>query len=218
MAQYKGIIFDLDGTLIDSVGDICAFSNKALAQYGYPTHTIDKYIEWIGDGARKLMLRALPSDISDERFEKLFADYLKIYELDVHEMSVLYKGIPELLDAITASGITMTMLTNKPHDVMLKTLDSYFTKWDFKIALGQRDNMPQKPDPAEALNIAKQLGLKPEEMVFIGDSAVDIKTGKAAGMDTICVTAGYESRENIMAANATHVIDTHLEILPLLKL
>lgn len=214
--DYKGIIFDLDGTLIDSVGDICLFANQALEKYGYPTHTIDNYIDWIGNGARQLMLDATPKGLDEETFNKLFAEYLEIYELAEHTESVLYDGITELLDKLTDQYTPICILTNKPHAVMLQTLKSYFSTWTFDIALGQREGLPKKPDPTYALQIAKDLGLAPEEIIFIGDSAVDVKTGKAAGMQTICIEAGYETKENIADAQPTVIIKEHTELLSLL--
>lgn len=212
----KGVIFDLDGTLIDSVADICAFANRMLEKYGFPTHSLDNYIDWIGDGARKLIERACPSDIDAETFEKLFAEYLLIYELDKHTESSLYDGIPELLDRLNADKVPMAILTNKPHKVMLKTVESYFQKWDFICVQGQEDGKPKKPDPAGALAIAEMMQLQPEELVFIGDSAVDVKTGNGAGMTSICTTKGYETLENIKAAQPDYLIEEHRELLELL--
>ena len=214
--KAKGVIFDLDGTLIDSVQDICAFANRKLAEYGYPTHTVDRYIDWIGDGARKLIERACPQDIDSSTFEKLFAEYLHIYECDKHTESVLYDGIPELLDRLNADKVPMAILTNKPHKVMLSTIESYFKKWDFVIVQGQEEGKPRKPDPAAALEIAEIMQLAPEDIVFIGDSAVDVKTGNGSGMTSICIMCGYETRENILAAQPDIMLEKHKELLSIL--
>lgn len=212
---FKGVIFDLDGTLIDSVADICKFANQILSKYGYPTHSLDNYIDWIGNGARKLIERAVPADMDSEEFEKLFAEYLLIYELDEHTDSVLYEGIPELLDTLNERNIPMAICTNKPYKVMGQTVKSYFSAWDFVTTMGQQDGKPKKPDPAGALQIAAMMNLAPEDILFIGDSAVDVKTGNDAGMLTICTTAGYETLENIMAAEPDVVIEEHKELLEL---
>lgn len=212
----KGIIFDLDGTLIHSVADICAFSNRMLKKFGYPTHSLDKYIDWIGDGARKLIERACPKDIDAETFEQLFSEYLHIYEHDIHTESFLYEGISELLDRLNATKVPMAILTNKPHKVMLKTIESYFQKWDFVAVEGQQDGKPKKPDPAGALEIAKLMQLEPSDMAFIGDSAVDVNTGNAAGMTSICILDGYETRENIIAAQPNIMLEKHKELLSIL--
>jgi phosphoglycolate phosphatase len=213
----KGIIFDLDGTLIDSVADICAFSNQVLIEHGYPTHSLDKYIDWIGDGARKLIERACPKDIDANTFEQIFAKYLHIYEHNNHTESNLYEGIAELLDHLSASKVPMAILTNKPHKVMLKTIASYFQKWEFVAVEGQQDGKPKKPDPTGALEIANLMQLQPSEMVFIGDSAVDVKTGNAAGMTSICIMDGYETRQNILDAQPNIMVEKHIELLSILK-
>jgi len=211
----KGVIFDLDGTLIDSLADICAFSNQILKKFGYPTHSLEMYFEWIGNGARKLIERACPSDIDAATFDQLFAEYLHIYEHNHHTESDLYEGIPELLDRLNAAKIPVAILTNKPHKVMLKTIESYFSKWEFIAVEGQQDGKPKKPDPAGALALAKLMQVEPSEMVFIGDSAVDVKTGNAAGMTSICIMDGYETRENIIAAQPDIMIEKHSELLNL---
>ncbi len=216
IAKYKGVIFDLDGTLIDSVADICMFSNKILKKYGFPTHSLDNYIDWIGNGARKLIERAVPAGIDEATFEKLFAEYLLIYEHDEHTESLIYEGITELLDRLTENNIPFAICTNKPYKVMLKTVECYFSKWNFVTTVGQKEGEPKKPDPSGALGIAKLMGLKPEEVLFIGDSAVDVNTGNAAGMITICTTKGYETRENIIAAQPDYLIEDHKELLNLL--
>ena len=212
----KGIIFDLDGTLIDSVADICAFANQMLAKYNYPTHDLDCYIDWIGDGAHKLIERAVPKDIDEATFERFFKEYLEIYEHAEHTESLLYEGIPELLDRLNARKIPMAILTNKPHKVMLKTVECYFSAWDFVAVEGQQEGKPKKPDPAGALAMAELFQLKPEEIAFIGDSAVDVNTGNAAGMTSICIAAGYETRENILNAQPAILLEKHSELLSLL--
>lgn len=215
---FKGIIFDLDGTLIDSLADICAFSNQILKKFGYPIHSLDMYFEWIGDGARKLIERACPSNIEADTFEQLFTEYLHIYEHNNHTESDLYEGIPDLLDRLNAAKVPMAILTNKPHKVMLKTIESYFQKWEFVTVEGQQDGKPKKPDPAGALAMAKLMQLAPSDMVFIGDSAVDVKTGNGAGMTSVCIMDGYETRENIINAQPDIMIEKHIELLSLLGL
>ncbi len=212
----KGIIFDLDGTLIDSLSDICAFSNQILKKFGYPTHSLEMYFDWIGDGARKLIERACPQDIEAATFEQLFTEYLHIYEHNDHTESNLYEGIPELLDRLNTTKVPIAILTNKPHQVMLKTITSYFQKWDFVTVEGQQEGKPKKPDPAGALAIAKLMQLDPSEMMFIGDSAVDVKTGNAAGMTSVCIMDGYETRQNIIDAKPDIIIEKHKELLSIL--
>ncbi len=217
LKKAKGIIFDLDGTLIDSIADIAKISNKTLSEYGFPTHSLDKYIDWVGNGARKLIEKAVPQNMTSAAFETFFQDYLNAYEYEEHTESSLYESIPELLTLLNKEEIPIAILTNKPHPVTLKTLERYFAPWHFVRIEGQQEGHPRKPDPTMAIDIAKTMNLLPEEVIFIGDSAVDINTGKAAGMITLCINDGYETLDNILRAQPDIMVDDHKELMGIIK-
>ncbi len=212
---FKGVIFDLDGTLIDSVADIRKFANAIFEEHGFPTHSLDQYIDWIGNGARKLIERALPAGIDQATFDQIFADYLYVYEHEEHTESMLYDGIPQVLDYLSLHHIPMAICTNKPYKVMEKTVKQYLSAWDFVAIVGQQDGKPKKPDPSSALQIVAQMKLHPKDVLFIGDSVVDIKTGQAAGMRSVCITGGYETLKNIEQAQPDVRIHAHRELLDL---
>ncbi len=193
--MIKSVIFDLDGTLINSIGDIANSCNIMLKNHGYPVHPAEHYIKWVGNGALRLIKEALPEHINfDEKtLNDLLKEYTGIYEKNCTLNSYLYDGIPEVLDKLTEKGVTFSINTNKPHSVTLNVVNHYFKNWDFKYVIGQKPEGVKKPEPQAALFIAKNLGLKPSEMLFIGDSDVDAQTGKNAGMKTVGVTWGYRN-------------------------
>ncbi len=216
--QYKAVIFDLDGTLLDSIRDIANFANIILMQHGFPTHPPERYVDFIGNGAKKLVERALPEEVKKNDLERIFAEYLHIYEHKPHTKSQLYVGIPELLNYLEEKRLKKSILTNKPHAVALKTASDYFGAWTFDRVQGQETGKACKPDPTSALDIAAYYALPPEDCVFIGDSTVDVRTGKAAGMQTIAIEAGYDTRTALEAASPDLLVAKHKDLIRHLSL
>ena len=215
--MIKSVIFDLDGTLINSIGDIANSCNIMLENHRYPTHPWKEYIKWVGNGALRLVKEALPKDINfdDKTINELLKEYTKTYEDNCTLNSYLYDGIPDVLDELTKKGITFSINTNKPHSVTLNVVDYYFKNWNFEHVIGQQPGGVKKPDPYAALFIAKNLGLKPSEMLFIGDSDVDAQTGKNAGMRTIGVTWGYQNISK--ETGFDHIADKPEEIIEIIE-
>ena len=214
---YQAIIFDLDGTLLDTLADIAESVNRTLAEYHFPTHAIDAYKYFIGNGWKMLVTRALPET---HRSEQLIAECVtksrKVYRDSWNRQTRLYEGIPQLLDNLAKIQIPLAVLSNKPHDFMLKCVDWYLNKWKFKALMGQSDKFPLKPDPASALEVAGQIGLPPSAFLFIGDSAVDIQTAEAAGMHSVGVTWGFRGLKELEEAGCRTLVDHPLDILSLL--
>jgi phosphoglycolate phosphatase len=215
---FQAIIFDLDGTLLDTLADIGDSVNLMLAEYGFPGHTTDDYRRFIGNGIRMLVTRALPIE---GRSEELVAACVRrareIYWENWNRKTRPYDGITDLLDQLKTRGLPLAVLSNKPHDFTVRYVHAYFDRWDFKVVMGQNDHFPVKPDPASALDIARQMGLAPESFLFVGDSAVDMKTAEAASMHAVGVAWGFRGPKELRENGCQTLVSHPLEIIELLK-
>jgi phosphoglycolate phosphatase len=189
--RIEGIIFDLDGTLIHTIEDIAGAANEMFARHGLPEHGVEYYLKLIGSGAVKFIERAYGRPVSDEQLMAYVAEFKEIYSGNLHDKSRVYKGIPELLDELVSKGIKISVLSNKPHKMTQQVVDFYLSSWPFDPVLGQREEVPRKPDPAGAIEIAEAWGIAPENILFVGDSDNDILTARAAGMQVRGVSWGY---------------------------
>ena len=189
--QIEGIIFDLDGTLIHTIDDIAGAANVMFSRNGLPTHDVPYYLNWIGSGAVKLIERALGAEVDRKQLMTYVSEFKEIYGSNLHDKSRVYDWIPELLDKLTARGIKLSILSNKPHKLTEKVAHFYLSHWSFHPVFGHRDEVPRKPDPAGALEIAKLMKVEPGRILFVGDSVNDILTAQAAGMIPVGVTWGY---------------------------
>jgi phosphoglycolate phosphatase len=187
----RAVIFDLDGTLADTVGEIGAAMNQALAERGLPTHPLDAYRDFVGEGAMVLARRALPPG-SDADLAALVASFLVYYE-PIELLSPPYPGIPELLDAL--AGVPKAVVSNKPDGNTRRIIAHTFSRWRWEAVLGMRPELPKKPDPAMALEAARRLGVAPADCTFVGDTAIDVATARAAGMRAVGVSWGFRPRE-----------------------
>ena len=212
----QGIIFDLDGTLLDTLADIGDSVNLMLAEYGFPGHTTDDYRRFIGNGIHMLVTRALPIDgRSEEMIDACVRRARELYWENWNRKTRPYAGITELLDHLKTRGLPLAVLSNKPHDFTIRYVKAYFDRWDFKVVVGQSDRFPVKPDPASALDIARRMGLPPESFLFVGDSAVDMQTASAAGMHAVGVAWGFKGPQELRETGCRTLVDHPLEILPL---
>ncbi len=212
----KGLIFDLDGTLVDSLQGIAASLNHALAEAGLPTHPMNAVRGFIGNGARILMTRAAPKDADDALLERLENSFKADYDVTWPGGTFPYDGINELLEALQTKGIPLAVLSNKPHQFTSTIVAQVFPSIDFKVVLGQLPDIPHKPDPAGALEIANLFGLLPGECTVIGDSTMDLETARNAGMAAIAVTWGFHDREQLIAAGAISLADSPAAVLAML--
>lgn len=215
--EFKSIIFDLDGTLIDSIHDIADSSNKMLLQNGFDTHPVESYIKWIGNGARLLIERTVPEAKDPEIIERLLNEYRSIYENNCLIKTKIYTGLDMFLNGLTDRKIPISILTNKPHIETLKITNSLLNQWDFQFILGQREGYPKKPDPKIALGIADKLNIAPKDFLFIGDSSTDIRTAIAAGMKPIGVNWGYGTCESMKEAGGKIFHNNPKDLLELLS-
>lgn len=215
--KIKAVIFDLDGTLIDSIPDIADAANQMLANHDFPVHHPKCYIEWIGHGALRLIQQAVPGNREESYLQELLDEYRKIHINNCTNKTRLYNGIDEVLNFLTAQNISISILTNKPHSITLKVVKHYLSAWKFDFVLGQLPEYPKKPNPDRAIEIAGKLNFNSQEMLFIGDSDTDIKTGIAADMIPIGVTWGYATELSIADAGASYIFSDPKELIQYLK-
>lgn len=209
----KVIIFDLDGTLLDSLDDIVISVNRVLEKLDLPTHKNEAFREFVGDGARMLMQRALPQNSDKDTIDKALDLFTQIYSKTIHENTKPYDGIYEMLEALKNQGVILNLLSNKPQQFTRKYYDKFFTQFGFTYVYGQSDQHPKKPDPTTALKIAQNLQVDPSEIYFIGDTTTDILTAKNAGMKSIGVVWGIRDKNELITNGANHIINKPKEIL-----
>ncbi len=207
------LIFDLDGTLLDTITDIATSINKVLDKYHFPTHSLDTYKYFVGNGFEKLTRRAIPENVKGEEFENISKEMKDNYRNNCKEQTQPYEGIIDLLKILNDKKIKIAVLSNKPHEFVKPTIESYFPDIHFEMLLGARPNIPVKPAPDGVYDIIKELGCKKENSLFIGDTSVDIQTGVSAGVDTIGVLWGFRKKEELIEAGAKHIVDKPLQIL-----
>ncbi|MCI8416398.1 MAG: HAD family hydrolase [Lachnospiraceae bacterium] len=210
-------IFDLDGTLCDSVVSIGTCVNHVLEEFGLPSVEIERFYYFVGDGVHQLILRTLAYVGAPENLaEAVMARYLKRFREECLYQVKPYEGIIAMLQAIHKRGIPMAVLSNKPHENTRKVIYTLFGKDTFAVVRGQQEGIPRKPDPRGALMEAELLGILPEECLYVGDTATDMRTGNRAGMVTVGVLWGFRDREELMANHAAHIIGHPRELVNLL--
>ncbi len=213
--QYKGIIFDLDGTLLDTLETIFYYANLALEKFGIAPYDKDAYRYMIGNGAKTLIRRMLRGRNleTEEMFEKVYPTYIDAYNGDTLYKTEIYPGICDLLAALRERNIKIAVLSNKPHEATVPILKSFFGAETFTEMRGAMEGVPIKPDPAAALDIAAKMQCKPEECLYVGDTAVDMETGKRAGFYTIGVLWGFRDRAELSESGADRIVEKPAEIL-----
>lgn len=206
------LIFDLDGTLVDSLPGIAASLNRALTGHGLLGHPDTAIRSFVGDGLRTLIQRAAPVGADPALLDSLVASFKNDYELSWAEGTRVYPGIHEMLDQLRQGNCQLAVLSNKTHAFTVAMTRTLFPNIIFAGVFGQQDGIPHKPHPAGALRIAADLGTAPANCVLIGDSTIDLETAANAGMPAIAVAWGYHDRARLLAAGATHIIDHPAEL------
>lgn len=201
----KAVIFDLDGTLLDTLDDLCDSVNHSLEKFGFPSRTIDEIREFVGNGSVKLMERAVPNGQENEMFTECYEYFVKYYREHSDIKTKPYEGIIELLDLLGAKGIGCAVVTNKPNAAAQLLCRGYFGD-RLALTVGDRENIRRKPDPDSVLWVMEQLGC--EKAVYVGDSDVDIITSRNAGIPCVSVTWGFRGRDFLAECGGTHFADS----------
>lgn len=210
----KAVLFDLDGTLTNTLDDIANAMNRALRLHGIPEFPVDDYRYLVGDGVRKLAERACRgrNDLTDSVRET----YQAYYQAHAQIMTAPYDGVTEMLNALTEQGIRLAVFSNKPHQDTCRVVRHYFPDVHFDVVRGQMEGTPVKPDPAGALAIAAEMSLRPVEFAYLGDTGTDMRCAVRAGMRPVGVLWGFRPKEELLASGAELLIEHPSQLLSML--
>ena len=214
--EYDGVIFDLDGTLVDTLEDIGDAMNRVLAAEDVPLHSYQEYRYLVGRGLWNLAEESLPAELRDEEtvarcYERMIADYGEHSLIKTH----LYDGVPALVRGLLAAGLPLAVFSNKSDELTRSVVEALLDLRDFTAVVGARLGVPLKPDPSVALELAAHMQLAPGRIAYLGDSLVDMQTATAAGMVAVGASWGFRTPEELVKSGARVVIDHPLELLEL---
>ena len=196
MKKYDTVIFDLDGTLLNTLEDLKDGVNFVMRQNGYPERTLEEVRHFVGNGIRKLMERAVPKNVKGETFERVFEEFRAFYTAHCQEKTCAYEGIMPLLQELKKQGIALAIVSNKNHEAVCELNEIYFKEY-IQVAIGQKDGIRKKPAPDTVLQALKDLGKEKETALYVGDSEVDYQTAENTGMDCVLVTWGFRTVEEL---------------------
>ncbi len=208
--KYQTVLFDLDGTLLDTLEDLRDGVNVVLERYGYPRHTLEEIREYVGNGAGVLISRALPEGTAPEEIERVLAEYKEWYRIHYCTKTRPYPGVAEVLEKLAAEGVKMAVVSNKPDAVTKELAKKFFPGLP---AFGQRNDIPRKPEPQMVWKALETLGADRTRACYVGDSEVDVVTAKNAGLPVVLVSWGFRTKEQLRAAGAETMVDTAAALL-----
>lgn len=215
---YSGIIFDLDGTLLNTLGDLANSMNFVLEKHGFPTHDIEKYNYFVGKGMQELVRRTLPFEEPEKALVEICLSQLKEqYSKKWHELTMPYAEIEELLDNLYNKDMKISVLSNKPDEFTKLMIDKFFGLKRFDFVFGSRGGIPNKPDPYSALEIASLSKIEPSKYLYLGDTDVDMITANNAGMYAIGVTWGFRSADELLKNGANVLIHNPMDLMKFIK-
>lgn len=209
------VIFDLDGTLLNTLGDLRAATNHALEVRGLPPHSMEEIRQFIGNGIRLLICRAMPEGTPEAEIDAALDDFKAYYAAHIHDRTVPYDGIPQLLTALRKRGIKVAVLSNKI-DSASQQLIEYFFPEKTDVVFGEHVGVPRKPDPTSCRMVMQQIGVQPEQVLYVGDSGTDMQTAKNAGLYAVGVTWGFRSKEVLLKYGADVLVHRPEQILQIL--
>ncbi len=215
--KYPGIIFDLDGTLLDTIEDLADSMNRVLTDLGFPTHTIGAYKYFVGEGVEPLIRRALPEDqLRPELLDQCLGALREEYSRRWENKTRPYAGIPDLLDHLNGLGLRMAILSNKLDHFTRIMVAKLLPRWKFDPVFGARPAVPRKPDPAGALEIAQALHLAPDHFIYLGDTGIDMQTASAAGMVPVGALWGFRPADELKDQGARWLIEKPVDLIALI--
>lgn len=212
--EKRAVIFDLDGTLLNTLEDLKDALNHALGAYGFPAKTLAEVRRFVGNGNRKLVQRGVPQGTGEDTTQAVFAAFMDYYQAHSMDKTRPYDGMGELLDALKERGCPMAIVTNKVHAAALPLCGAFFPQVD--VVVGAQEALANKPAPDMVYRALEQLGVTEAEAVYVGDSEVDVATARNSGLDCVCVTWGFRDREELEAAGGRTFARSPMEILALL--
>ena len=216
--QYKAVIFDLDGTLLDTLEDLANAGNRVLATAGLPVHPVDSYRYFVGEGLQVLIERIVPPELrASSQLTALAEAFREDYGRNWAVHTRVYDGVAPLLTALQAKGLAMNVLSNKPDDFTRLCVSTFLRDWSFREVLGHRLGMARKPNPVGALYIAEKLGIQPAAILYLGDTATDMKTAVAAGMHPVGALWGFRTAEELRVNGAVELAGHPLDVLDFIQ-
>ncbi len=215
MNKYKAVVFDLDGTLLNTLEDLRDSVNYALKKYSYPSHTLSEIRSFVGNGIGTLIHRALPFDVSEDVFQKVFDAFKAYYAEHCNVKTCPYDGIISLLERLKKENYRLAIVSNKA-DFAVKSLNRDYFNSLIDVAMGEHEGVRRKPEPDMVLNVLEMMNVPKNETIYIGDSDVDIKTAYNAGLDCIVVDWGFRDRDFLIKNGAKIIVSTPEELIDLL--
>ena len=213
--MYDTIVFDLDGTLLNTLVDLCNSTNFALNKYGFKERTLEEVRTFVGSGAAVLIKRALPENVDEEIYGKVLDTFKIHYREHSNDLTAPYEGISDMLSEVKKRGYKTAILSNKPHNAVCDLHKLFFEKF-IDVPMGVKEGIPTKPDSIMVENVLKELGSVPERTLYVGDSEIDVKTAQNAGLDMVTCLWGFRSEEELKANGAGNFINTPEELLKFL--
>lgn len=216
--RYRGVIFDLDGTLVNSLEDIADSMNIVLQRHGFPPHDLPAYRYFIGNGMKNLMHEALPESFrKEELIIKYYSEMIAEYRENCLNKTRPYNGIIELLNELTALNLKLAVFSNKIDELTRKVVTSLLPDWNFEAVIGFSAEVPRKPNPAGALLISQKVGISPEDLIYMGDTDVDMQTANSAGMYAVGASWGFRTKEELFSSGAKYMLDHPLDLIRILR-
>jgi len=214
----KLVIFDLDGTLLNTIEDLGQAANYALERNGYATHSMASYPYFVGNGVRRLMTRVLPEDArDDENVDRVLGDFIEYYDEHCIDFTKPYNGMPELLQDLRDMGVAMAVASNKYQKAVSKIIPHYFPDIDFVAIEGQKEGVNVKPDPSIVFSILAKTKMAKADCLYVGDSGVDMETARRACIDSVGVTWGFRSKKELVEYHADVIVNNPVDILGIVE-